>query len=166
VGKLYSISLFGYTKTNATNLAHAHILASPTIADPEVCEESNALCVIISASHVLYINGKTNFRFYPVSQLLGFEKKEFVPNGKTENIITSGGVLTVELGTSFRYRSRLGFFKRKTKAFRIVTESKNPLLCLPADLIGMDLHRAVNKKVADYNRFKHYFENRNDGTSN
>lgn len=74
VGKLYSVHLFGYTKTNATKMAHAAILASPTLADPEACEKSNALCVIISASRLLYVNGKTNFSFYPVTWLLGFEK--------------------------------------------------------------------------------------------
>jgi hypothetical protein len=146
-------------------MAHAVILASPALADPEVCEESSAFCVVISASYVLYVNGKTNFRFYPVSWLLGFEKKEFVPNGKTEKVITALGELTVELGTRYRYRSRLGFFKKKTQAFRIVTESKNPLLFLPVDLIEMDLHQAVNKTVADYNKSKHYFKDRNDGTA-
>ena len=165
VGKLYSVHLFGYTKTNATNMAHAVILASPTLADPEACEKSNALCVVISASHILYINGKTNFRFYPVTWLLGFERREFVPNGRTENVITSVGELTVELGDRHRYRSRLGFFKKKTPAFRLVTESRNPLLCLPVDLVGMDLHQAVNKAVANYHEFKHYFEGENDGTA-
>ena len=165
VGKLYSVHLFGYTKTNATNLAHANILASPPLLEPTENARSGALCIVISTEHVLYINGNKSFRLYPVTWLLGFEKRGFTPSGKTEKVITSMGELTVELGEFYRYKSRVWFLKEKTPAFQIVTDSKNPLLCLPQHLAGLNLHQAVNKTVANYHEFKHYFEGENNGTA-
>lgn len=47
---------------------------------------------------------------------------------------------------------------------------KNPATIyvkVPVDLDGMDLHQAVNKTIANYHKFKHYFaEDKSNDTSN